>query len=116
MSAGHGILEWSARAYRGILRVRWRGRAAAVSESGEEARAVTAYASDALELSRDRIANLIEHGAKERRGISARRLVRAYKRGQLREPGEVADLLALACLLSDDDPIVADPRRSRARR
>ena len=84
-----------------------------VSESGEEARDVTAYANDALELSRDWIVRLIERGAHERRGISARRLVRAYRRGQLREPGEVADLLALADLLPDDDPIVADPPQSR---
>jgi hypothetical protein len=83
-------------------------------ESGEEASTVTAYATDGLELSRARIAGLIERGARERRGVSARALVRSYKRGRLKEPGEVADLLVLADLLPDDDPIVAPPRpRSR---
>lgn len=78
---------------------------------------MAANANDALELSRDRIAAVLEQGARERRGISARHLLRAYCRGSLREPGEVADLLALADLLPDDDPIVAaPPRRNRARR
>jgi len=84
---------------------------------GKEAITVTANASEPLVLTRDQIADLLERGAKERRGISARRLLRSYKRGQLYEPGEVADLLILADLLPEDDPLVAEPpRRSRARR
>ena len=75
-------------------------------------------ADDSVELTRDRIARLLEEGARKRRGVSARRLVRSYKRGGLQEPGEVADLLVLADLLPDDDPIVAPPpshRRHRVR-
>jgi hypothetical protein len=98
----------------GILQVRWRWW----RDGAKEASPMTAYAGDGLELSRDRIAGLIERGAQERRGVSARRLVRSYRRGRLQEPGEVADLLVLADLLPDDDAIVAPPRprRRRARR
>lgn len=78
---------------------------------------MTPNVAEPLVLTRDQIADLLEHGAQKRRGVSARRLLRSYKRGQLYEPGEVADLLILADLLPEDDPLVAEPpRRSRARR
>lgn len=60
-----------------------------------------------LELSRDEILRRIEEGAQRRRGISARELLHAWRTGTLEEPGEVADLLALAHLLAEDDPVLA---------
>jgi hypothetical protein len=39
--------------------------------------------------------------------MSARELLRKYRAGTLDEPGEVADLLALANLLAEDDPLLA---------
>lgn len=58
-----------------------------------------------VELTRDEILEQIEDGARKRRGISAEAFVRAYHRGELPEPCEDADLLALAFLLPADDPI-----------
>jgi hypothetical protein len=37
--------------------------------------------------------------------MSAAALVEAYRNGTLEEPGELADLLALAFLLPEDDPL-----------
>ena len=39
--------------------------------------------------------------------MSAMELIQAYRDGNLEEPGEVADLLALAYLLPDGDPLFA---------
>jgi hypothetical protein len=65
--------------------------------------------------SREELIAEIDKGARERRGISGRRLVRAWRTGRLRESGEVADILALAFLLGKDDPFVLPPpRRQRA--
>ena len=61
-----------------------------------------------LEMTRDEIVARIEEGAKRRRGISASELVRSYRLGNLKDPGEVADLLALSALLSEDDPLFAN--------
>ena len=58
-----------------------------------------------LELTREEILDRIERGAQRRRKMCARDLIRAYRAGQLDDPGGVADLLALANLLPDDDPI-----------
>ena len=57
------------------------------------------------EWTREEIVDLLEDEAQERRDISAAALVRAYRDGVLEEPGEVADLLALAYLLPADDPL-----------
>lgn len=59
----------------------------------------------ALELNREDIVKLIEGGARARRGVSAAELVQRYLDGTLRDPGEVADLLALTDLLPDDDEL-----------
>ncbi len=59
-----------------------------------------------LELTRDEIIERIEKGAQRRLGISAKELIRKYRDGKLQDPGSVADLLALANLLPDDDPLV----------
>ncbi len=58
-----------------------------------------------LELSRDEIIKRIERGAQRRLHTSAKDLVRRYRTGKLQDPGSVADLLALANLLPDDDPL-----------
>lgn len=57
------------------------------------------------EWTRDEIAGLIEDQAMARRGMSALALIQSYREGTLEEPGEVADLLALAYLLPDSDPL-----------
>ena len=58
-----------------------------------------------FELSRDEIIERIERGAQRRLNTSARDLVRRYRTGKLQDPGSVADLLALANLLPDNDPL-----------
>ena len=61
-----------------------------------------------IELTRDEIVAQLEAGAQARRGTSARELVLAYRKALLEDPGEVADLLALASLLPDEDPLFAE--------
>jgi len=58
-----------------------------------------------LELTRDEILQRLEAGARRRRGLSAQDLLRLYRAGKLEEPCGVADLLGLADLLPDDDPL-----------
>lgn len=60
-----------------------------------------------VELTRDELASRLEEESLRRRGISARELLRAYRQGALADPGDVADLLALAGLLPEDDPLFA---------
>jgi hypothetical protein len=67
-----------------------------------------------LELTREEILDRLERGAQRRRGITARDLVRSYRAGTLDDPGAVADLLALAYLLPEDDPIFAGTERGSA--
>ncbi|MDP8932202.1 MAG: hypothetical protein M3O70_27460 [Actinomycetota bacterium] len=59
-----------------------------------------------FELDRDEIIKRIDRGALARRGVTGEDLLAAYRGGWLEEPGEVADLLVLADLLADDDPIL----------
>ena len=59
------------------------------------------------EWSREEIVELLEEQARARRGMSAAEFIRAYRDGTLDEPGELADLLALAYLLPDEDPLFA---------
>ena len=54
-----------------------------------------------VELSREEILALIDQGARRRLGISCEALLENYRHGQLRNLGEVADLLVLAALLED---------------
>jgi hypothetical protein len=54
-----------------------------------------------VELSREEILALIDQGARRRLAISGEALLDRYRRGQLRDLGEVADLLVLAALLED---------------
>jgi hypothetical protein len=60
-----------------------------------------------VELTREELLRRLEEGARRRRGVSARELLRLYRSGSLEEPCAVADLLALADLLPDDDPLLA---------
>jgi hypothetical protein len=58
-----------------------------------------------LELTREEIVRRLEHGAQRRLHISAADLIAAYRAGRLEDPGAVADLLALASLLLESDPL-----------
>ncbi len=57
-------------------------------------------------LTREQILERLEQGARRRRGMSARELLQAYNQGRLEDPGAVADLLALANLLAENDPLL----------
>lgn len=61
--------------------------------------------STVLELSRDEIVARIEQAARTRLRMSAADLLRAYRNGTLDDPGTVADILVLADLLPEDDPL-----------
>jgi hypothetical protein len=63
-----------------------------------------------LELTRSEIITRIERGAKHR-GLpySAEDLMDAYRGGRLDDPSGVADLVGLASLLPDDDPLFIRP-------
>ena len=58
-----------------------------------------------LELNRDDILKRLNCGAQLRLHMSAEEMLRAYRAGRLDDPGRVADLLVLADLLRDDDPV-----------
>ena len=60
-----------------------------------------------LRLTRNEILEQLERGARARRGVSARTLLRQHGRNRLQDPGAVADLLALSYLLEKSDPIFA---------
>ncbi len=60
-----------------------------------------------VELTRDDIIQRLEAGARRRRGLSAYQLITSFRSGELEEPCDVADLLALADLLPDTDPLFA---------
>jgi hypothetical protein len=71
-----------------------------------------------IRLDRDQIVERIDRGARERRGMSGRDLLRAYDKGQLDDPGSVADLLVLADLLDPGDSLrlPRTPIKARLRR
>lgn len=58
-----------------------------------------------IELSRDDIVHQIDAAAHDRRGMSGSELLTAFAEGRLDDPGDVADILVIADLLPDDDPI-----------
>ncbi len=60
-----------------------------------------------VELTRDEIIRRLDAGARRRRGLSAYDLITLFRSGKLDEPCEVTDLLALADLLPDTDPLFA---------
>lgn len=59
------------------------------------------------DLERDEIVTLLEQAANDRLGITAEEMLRLYGAGDLEDPGRVGDLLALADLLPEDDPVLA---------
>jgi len=64
-----------------------------------------AITTSSLDLSREEIIGRLERGARHRLRMSAEEMVRAYREGCLSDPGQVADLLALAHLLDERDPL-----------
>ena len=54
-----------------------------------------------FELDADYIREHLDREAQRRRGISGQELLARFERGELEEPGQVADLLALADLLRE---------------
>ncbi len=58
-----------------------------------------------LELNRDEILKRLDDGARLRLHMSAKEMLRAYRAGALADPGRVADLLVLADLLPENDPV-----------
>lgn len=62
-------------------------------------------ATKTLELSRGEIVRQLDREARRRLNISGEELVRQYRAGELKDCGNVADLLALASLLTEDDPL-----------
>lgn len=54
-----------------------------------------------VELTQEEILGLIDKGAQRRLGISGATLLERFRRGQLSDLGEVADLLVLADLLEE---------------
>jgi hypothetical protein len=58
-----------------------------------------------LRLSRNEIVARLQDGAQRRLHISAEELVRLYRDGRLTDAGRVADLLMLAHLLHQRDPL-----------
>lgn len=60
-----------------------------------------------LELTREQIVQQLDREARRRLNISGEELVRRYRAGLLEDCGNVADLLALASLLSEDDCLFA---------
>ena len=58
-----------------------------------------------LEWTRDDILKRLDDGAWRRLHLSAEEMLRAYRAGRLDDPGRVADLLVLADLLPNDDPL-----------
>jgi hypothetical protein len=57
---------------------------------------------DSIEMTRGEICERIDTGARKRRGVSGDELLRQYRDGELVNPGDVADLLALADLIDPD--------------
>lgn len=62
-----------------------------------------------LQLTRDQILTRIERGAKRRLNLGVQDLIKLYRAGRLEDPAAVADLVALAALLNDGDPLFVRP-------
>ena len=63
------------------------------------------HAYKVLKLSREEIVERLERGARERCQVSARKFLRLHRQNRLKDPGAVADLLALSYLLKRNDPL-----------
>ena len=58
-----------------------------------------------LKLTREEIVERLERGARERCQVTARTFLRLHRQNRLKDPGAVADLLALSYLLKRNDPL-----------
>ena len=61
-----------------------------------------------IKLSRAQIVDSLEKGAQDRVGLSARVMLKRYRKGSLADPSRVGDLIALSNLLRKNDPILAE--------
>jgi hypothetical protein len=61
----------------------------------------------ALELTRAEITRQLDREAHRRLGVEGGELLRRYQAGELKDCCKVADLLALAILLAEEDPLSA---------
>ena len=59
------------------------------------------------DLTRDEIIDEMERVSQRRRHLSAAEVLRQYRDGSLDDAGEVADVIVLATLLPEDDPLFA---------
>jgi hypothetical protein len=58
-----------------------------------------------LTLSREEILSRIDCAAQQRLRMSGPEMLRAYKAGRLMDLGSVADVIVLANLLAENDPV-----------
>jgi hypothetical protein len=72
----------------------WRSSAVSTARPGE------------VHLTREQIIARVERGAQRRLGVSAQEMLSAYRRGEVPDPGLIADLLMLIRLLPDNDPLL----------
>jgi hypothetical protein len=68
---------------------------------------VSDVGTDELVLSREEIVARLEAGARERLGCDGAEMIARWRAGELTDAGEVADLLVLADLLGENDPLFA---------
>ena len=68
---------------------------------------VSDVGTDELVLSREEIVARLEAGARERLGCDAAEMIARWRAGELTDAGEVGDLLVLADLLGEHDPLFA---------
>ena len=62
-----------------------------------------------LQLTRDQIVTRIERGANQRLKLGVHEFIALYRAGRLEDPAAVADLVALAALLNDNDALFVLP-------
>jgi hypothetical protein len=60
---------------------------------------------EVLELSRDEVVQQMDAAARRSLGMSGMAALQEFAHGRLEDPGEIAEILVLADLLADDDPV-----------
>ena len=60
---------------------------------------------DSITLNREEIVKRIDDGSRRRLNLPVEAFIRAYRDGRLDDPCSVSDLLMLANLLDDTDPL-----------
>jgi hypothetical protein len=71
----------------------------------------TPFLPEVASIDRDSIVAILEREAMRRLGIPAGLMLELNANGELKNPGQVGDLLVLADLLAEDDPLVVSRRR-----